>query len=257
MAIDAEILGYQPLAPARHRAAEVSERIAADIREGRLPPGARLPTEHELALSLGVSRTVIREAVAALKADGLVITRQGAGAFVAADSTRVPFRIVPDAMSLIDVIHVMELRLATEVEAAAFAAERGKPDQFASLASALDDIDRAIDQGSSAVLEDFAFHLTIAAASGNPMFERFLTFLGHHVIPRQHARAAQTAPDERVSYLMKIQQEHRAIVAAVTARDSLEARRAMRAHLANSLQRQRNILSIKDNASGARGTATV
>ena len=58
-------------------------RLSADIRGGRLAPGARLPTEQALTPALGVSRTVVREAVAALRADGLVVTRRGSGAYVA------------------------------------------------------------------------------------------------------------------------------------------------------------------------------
>ena len=61
-------------------------QITADITSGRLKPGARLPTEQELIAATGVSRTVVREAVAALRADGLVVTRQGVGAFVAETS---------------------------------------------------------------------------------------------------------------------------------------------------------------------------
>lgn len=91
-----------PLKPQRNRTAEVSERIAALITSGKLQPGARLPTEAELMEAMGVSRTVVREAVAALKADGLVLTRQGAGAFVASDAARMPFRIDPDSLSSID-----------------------------------------------------------------------------------------------------------------------------------------------------------
>ena len=56
-------------------------RLEDEIVSGRLNPGARLPTEHQMMVSFGVSRTVVREAVAALKSDGLVITRQGSGAF--------------------------------------------------------------------------------------------------------------------------------------------------------------------------------
>ena len=62
-----------------------------------MPPGAQLPTEQELIAATGVSRTVVREAVAALRAEGLVITRQGVGAFVA-DNARRPFRIDVDEL---------------------------------------------------------------------------------------------------------------------------------------------------------------
>ena len=64
------------------------ERLSAEILSGRLAPGARLPTEQDLIATTGVSRTVVREAIAALRAEGLVLTRQGAGAFVAEGSRR-------------------------------------------------------------------------------------------------------------------------------------------------------------------------
>src|SRR2546427_2739020 len=80
-----------PLAP-RSLTADLVERLTAEITRGKLAPGSRLPTEQEMALAHGVSRTVVREAVAALRADGLVNVRQGVGAFVAGNVRR-PFRI--------------------------------------------------------------------------------------------------------------------------------------------------------------------
>ena len=127
-----------PLRPGRNLAEEVVARIAREIRGGRLAPGTRLPTERRLMQAMGVSRTVVREAVAALRAEGLVTTRQGSGAFVAADTSRVPFRIDPDGLSSIgDVLEVMELRLAIEVEAAALAAARMTPESLAPIGKAL------------------------------------------------------------------------------------------------------------------------
>src|SRR5262245_54232947 len=115
----------RPLPPVRNLTDEVIERIKKEILAGRLAPGARLPTEQELMRALGVSRTVVREAVAALRADGLITTRQGSGAYVASDVSRVPFRIDPEGLSSIeDGLEVMELMLAIEVEAAARAAQR-------------------------------------------------------------------------------------------------------------------------------------
>src|SRR6195952_5517223 len=75
----------RPLDPVRRRTEEVVERIAAQITEGQLTAGARLPTEQAMMAAMGVSRTVVREAIAALRARGLVNTRQGAGAFVTGD----------------------------------------------------------------------------------------------------------------------------------------------------------------------------
>src|SRR6516164_11319657 len=114
----------RPLPPPRSLTGELVARVADDITSGKIAPGSRLPTEQELIAATGVSRTVVREAVAALRAEGLVVTRQGVGAFVA-ETPRRPFRIeTGDLQSLRDVIQVMELRTGVEVEAAGLAAER-------------------------------------------------------------------------------------------------------------------------------------
>src|SRR6187455_2965300 len=99
----------QPLDAPRRLTAELVARLTADITSGKLAPGARLPTEQEMIAATGVSRTVIREAVAALRADRLVITRQGVGAFVP-ENARPPLRIAFDRLSpLRAVLEVMEL----------------------------------------------------------------------------------------------------------------------------------------------------
>src|SRR5215813_7084968 len=136
------------LAPSRHLTEEVVDQIASEIVRGRLSPGSRLPTEQELMATFGVSRTVVREAISALRSEGLVVTRQGSGAYVAADASRVPFRIdARDSESIADVLKVMELRLAVEVEAAALAAQRAGPQQVAGIGRALAEIERAIARG--------------------------------------------------------------------------------------------------------------
>ena len=235
----------RPLAATHKLSRGLFEQLAEQIKSGRLAPGARLPTEHALTRAARVSRTVVREAVAALKADGLVITRQGAGAFVASDRARVPFRIDPDGLSSIaDVISVMELRLAVEIEAAALAAERANAQHLRGIEKALADIDRAIRRGEAAISEDFALHRAIAEATANPHYAEFLRFLGRHVIPRQSVRATVTTGDEQTAYLKRIQTEHRQIAAAIRARDSAAARRTMRMHLGNSLMRYRSLAKL-------------
>lgn len=191
--------------------------------------------------ALGVSRTVIREAVSALRAEGLVISRQGAGVFVA-NASSFPFRISLEGLSSIeDVLHVMELRLAIEVEAAALAAERATPGQAANMEAALEAIDAAIEKGEFAVREDFAFHRAVAAASGNPKFCKFLEFLGRHIIPRQSIRGSLDGPSDQERYLRRIQREHARIHQAIRCGDAPAARRAMRLHLNRSLSRYRRL----------------
>lgn len=236
--------------PANNLAEQVMARLSADIRGGRLAPGARLPTEQALTSELGVSRTVVREAVAALRADGLVVTRRGSGAYVA-DPAAGPFRIAaPGAAALSDVLDVMELRLAVEVEAAALAAERASRKQVAAIRAAWRSVDTALQRGEGAVAEDFALHRAIAEATGNRQFPGFLAYLGSHVIPRQSVRLSIDTPAERRAYLERIQAEHSRIVTAIGVGDPAEARRAMREHLTRSLERYRTL--AKGKKSGRR-----
>jgi DNA-binding FadR family transcriptional regulator len=230
---------FRRIAPPRGLTREVVDRIAADIRGGRLEPGARLPTEQAMIAQLGVSRTVVREAIAALRAQGLVTTRQGVGAFVTDGAMRTPFRLESEGLrSIAEVLHVMELRTGVEIEAAGLAAERAQPAHLEEIAAALDAIDRAIGQGELGVIEDFGFHRAIAEATGNPQFPRFLEFLGRYIIPRQSVRVQ--APGER-GYLEKIQTEHRAIFEAIRAGSVGSARAAMRRHLLRSRERYRRL----------------
>ena len=229
---------------------ELAARLAADITSGKLPPGARLPTEQELIAATGVSRTVVREAVAALRAEGLVLTRQGVGAFVA-DSARRPFRIEPNEVkSIREVIEVMELRTGIEIEAAGLAAERASTADVQKIGVAYEAVEQAIARGESGVDQDFAFHCSIARATGNPKFLRFLEYLGHLIIPRQTVNLA-SGPETRTAYLKTFQKEHRVILNAIRSKAVAQARAAMRRHLLNSRKRYRKLAAQLERVAAA------
>src|SRR5579864_8054862 len=176
----------RPLDAPRSRSAEVADRLAEQIVSGKLPMGAKLPSEQEMMRGMGVSRTVVREAVAALRARGLVITRQGAGAFVDRAAGRQPYAIDPDGLGSLDsVLDILELRMAVESEAAAIASERATAAQIKAIGDAHRVFSRTISGGDRAIKEDFAFHEAIAAATQNSRFVEFLDFLGRLIIPRQ------------------------------------------------------------------------
>ena len=226
------------LSPALNRTQQLAQRLAAEIRSGRLLPGSRLPTEQELSAETGVSRTVVREAVAALRADGLVTTRQGLGAFVASDVQRWPFRIdANDLKSVSDVLQVIELRMSLEIEASGLAAERHDSDDLAKIEKALTAINSQIESGDSAVDADFQFHLAIFNAAKNRYFPQLLQFLGHFIIPRQMIHMGKESDGQRHRYLHRIQSEHVAMFEAIRARNPAVARKAARRHLSNALNR--------------------
>jgi GntR family transcriptional regulator, transcriptional repressor for pyruvate dehydrogenase complex len=232
----------RPLGPPRNRTAEVVDRLAREIGSGRIAPGARLPTEQAMTVALGVSRTVVREAVAALRAQGLVTTRQGLGAFVATDARRRPFQIDPEGLkSIAAVVNLMELRLAVEVETAGLAAERATAKAMRAITRALSAIDRAIARDEPAIDEDYGFHRSIAEATGNGQFAQFLEYLGRFIIPRQSIRVTASRPSDPRAYLETIQGEHRKIHDTIRDRDSASARAAMREHLLNGRERYRKL----------------
>src|SRR5690348_1593713 len=221
----------RPLAQDAKLSRRLFEQLAEQIKSGRLAPGERLPTEQALTRAAKVSRTVVREAVAALRAEGLVITRQGVGAFVSAEPQRAPFRIEPEHLDSLDnVLNVMELRLGVEIESAGLAAERATRAQVRAIGAALHALDQAIAAGRAAVDEDIGFHRAIAEATANPEFARFLQFIGRHLIPRRTVSGLPERMGGQRAYLALIQEEHRRIYDAIAAAEPKAAREAMRRH---------------------------
>ena len=234
----------RPLGTPKSLSSGVVDRLAEQIMSGQLPVGAKLPSEQEMMRGMGVSRTVVREAVAALRARGLVITRQGAGAFVDRDAGRQPYAIDPEGLgSLESVLDILELRMAVESEAAAIASERATPSQTKAIGEALRVFSRAITSGERAIKEDFAFHQAIAAATQNSRFAEFLEYLGRLIIPRQSIRSFEGAPEGPRQYLGRIEKEHEAILQAIGAHSPKKARDAMRGHLLKSRERYRELAS--------------
>lgn len=227
-----------PLAPARNRTHDVVERIAGEIRAGKLAAGDRLPTEQEMVAAFKVSRTVVREALAALKADGLVTTRQGSGAYVANVTDLRPFRLRDEQLGAVESIaDVLELRLAVEVEAASLAAGRATASAVRRVVLAHGRFTKAVERGLEAIEEDIAFHGAIAAATGNPQFGRFLAFLGGFLIPRQRVNLRRLEPEAHRAYMASLVIQHGAIVEAIVGHDPVRAAAAMREHLARAVRR--------------------
>jgi DNA-binding FadR family transcriptional regulator len=178
-----------------------------------------------------------------LRARGLVVTRQGAGAFVSNDPRRQAYMIDPDGLgSIASVVEVMELRMAVEAEAAALAAERATAAHLKAIRQAQRQFTKVAARGERGVNEDFAFHDAIAIATQNSRFIEFLHFLGRLIIPRQSVRTFEDT-DELRAYMQKIEKEHQAIVEAIEARAPNKARELMRRHLINGRDRYRQLLT--------------
>lgn len=230
-----------PLAgPLRQEADRLSDRLAQRLAQqigtGALQPGARLPTEQQLALAHGVSRTVVREAVHQLKSLALVVSRQGSGVFVAPAPAHQPLAFDPRVLGSVEaVVHVVEVRRVLEGEMAALAAERATRSQVAGLRRALKAIDTAVAAGRDGVDEDLAFHRLIGEATGNPQFRLLLGFLSQYL--REGMRITRGNEARRTDFMQAVQLEHHAMVEAIAARDPAAARRCALEHILSGEQR--------------------
>lgn len=211
------------------------------IDSGELPPGARFPTEKAIMGSVGVSRTVVREAFARLAAQGLLISRRGSGAFVAENARYRAFQVAPEEMREVeDVVKLLEMRVALETEMAGLAAQRRTDEDLALLSDCLDRL-RANDDVDRAVEADVAFHAAIAQATHNEYYSRFMEFLGIRLVPRRSLYLRHQPGDLAPAYARTIHRDHEAIFSAIAAQDPARARRAARRHMEKSLERHRNL----------------
>lgn len=206
------------------------------IREGEIKAGEKLPTEQVIIQEKGVSRTVVREAMSRLQAEGLVETRHGIGTFVVDTSRSNDFQVDERTSgTLRDAIAIIELRQSLEVESAALAAERRTPEQLQAIRQALDTLN-ACPPGSDTAVADFEFHHQISLCTANSFFTDVMEQLGSSIIPRSRMQISNAhSPD----YLEILRREHEQIFAAIAHQDRDAARAAMRLHLSNSLDRLR------------------
>jgi DNA-binding FadR family transcriptional regulator len=210
------------------RATDALTRLVAG---GAYPAGARLPPEQELAARFGVSRTVVREAVARLKSGGLVESRQGSGVFVREPNLEMRFLLDPRAIraSAALVLEVVEVRRALESEAAALAAVRHTRAQLAEIRAALAAIAREEAAGKDGVRPDAELHRAIARASGNRHFPALWDFIGPLLDVAIRATRANEA--RRADFVSQVRAEHRALVDAIAHRDGPAARAAALRHM--------------------------
>ena len=214
----------------------VVDGLKDQILSGDLVPGAKLPSEAELIAAYGVSRTVVREAVSRLQAEGLVETFQGRGSFVLAVPEPSSFRLESSAIrSQHDVLAMVDFRIGVESEAAALAAARISPDVAAEVEAALARLAEAGHEG--AVEADFAFHRAVAAATGNRFYVDLLDSLGPMMIMLPRTRLGEEYSLSDAAHVDRVHREHAQVAAAVVAGDPETARAAMRVHLGNTRRR--------------------
>jgi DNA-binding FadR family transcriptional regulator len=207
---------------------EAIARIKEMIVSGLLPAGARLPREEDLAVQLGISRNSLREAVRALTAMRILISRQGDGTYV---SSLEPHLLLEELSFVADVSHgdsaaqLLEVRRLLEPQATALAAHRITDQGLAALRVILESSMKA-DSVEAFIEWDIAFHRAIVDTVGNPVLSLLLDTLSTHTQRVRIVRGAHLA-----TALESVHREHESILRALEAHDGQLAASAAMVHV--------------------------
>lgn len=233
---------YAPL----HREPTLANRATIQLQSLILnrafQPGDRLPSERELGERLGVSRTVVREALRTLSTKGLVEVRDGAGAYVRAPSTDLVSELLGICVSHMetgDVTsgNILEMRRILEIEMSGLAAERHGAADLVTLQRLLGLMARPGSSRPEWAKIDYEFHDAVAVASKNPLFPIVLRSISE-VLMRGRLMGVRL-PD----YQAKALHHHRNVYEAIRAGSSERARAAMADHLREAEQTMRRVLA--------------
>lgn len=220
------------LSAAKTLSAELADLILRHIREEKLAPGSHLGTELQLAKKYGISRTVVREAIGALRGLGVVATRQGTGVFVAQPDMRPILSKIFSHSAAADKgwRELASFRVVIELGALPLAVEHATDEQIARLAQLVEEMRMLVENAEGEpfalrhafVEKDLAFHELLFEAADSALATQFHQVLMDYFHQGEESFAM---PDRRVV------DEHNTIVQAITARDAGAAIRVMSAHL--------------------------
>ena len=210
-------------------------RIVEYITAHGMKVGDRLPSEGKLAEMFSVSRTIIREALVRLAADGITESRRGAGSYV---KNRPSDHLMAYAKTgnLSATLGTYEVRFVLEAEAARLAARRRSSQDMIDIEDALKKLRTVLLAGVPAHTEDMELHRRIVVATANPAFLAAFESLSGDVDSTMRAGVdiSRARPPDVIDAVMS---EHEMIVAAIRARDGDSAALAMRWHLSQGRKR--------------------
>ncbi len=215
---------------ARRLSEELADQLKSLIYRGILRPGDRLMSERELAQRFGVSRPVIREALNKLSVAGVVESKRGKGTFVKSPEAHEanPFAVFLEGED-INILHVLEVRLGLECNAAAFAAIRANEEDIRFMKKSLEAMWDDIQKGGLGHENDISFHMAVAYATKNPLQIRIMKYLYDLLFHSIRFNLEQLYKDKNNTEV--IMRHHTNIYEAIKSRDTERALSSMREHI--------------------------
>jgi GntR family transcriptional regulator, transcriptional repressor for pyruvate dehydrogenase complex len=224
----------ESLSPRPNLASDAARILERSIRDGSLAPGDRLPSETEIAKRLGVSRPVVREAIAYLRADGVVESRRGLGLFVSSQDT-LHLRTAEMEASPQAIMEFLEFRLGIEIETARLAAKRRTPQELLHIEAAFEEMRRLDAETKNSAEADLMFHAAIAQAAHNDLYRRIFQFLSKPLLNSIRSMRAREGTS-RAPVDLRLR-DHALILEGIRTRNPENASKAMRQHLGQTYVR--------------------
>jgi DNA-binding FadR family transcriptional regulator len=210
----------------------VAEQLGRLIERGEFPKHCRLPTEFEMCRRFGVSRPVVRAALAMLRERGVVSSTKGSGTVVLKGPEPGAAPRFPLIRTIADIEEYFEFRAVVEAEAARLAAHRHTPATLAVIEAAVAESEEIAAMGAAELSGDtnFRFHRAIAEATGNGFYTAAVAQLPNliGIGPVEVRIGGELDPRARMRVIIA---EHRAILAAIERREAERAAAEMRAHI--------------------------
>jgi GntR family transcriptional regulator, transcriptional repressor for pyruvate dehydrogenase complex len=216
---------------------EIARTLLAYLLSGKVLPGERIPSERKLSETLGVGRSVVREALKSLTVLGLIDVRQGDGTYLKrTDSDLLPqaieWGLLLGAKRTTDLV---EARHYLEVLLAGLAAERRDEGALAEMRRQVKVMEKSRNPDQF-VAADIAFHFAIATAAGNQSLLQIMRSV-RGLLQVWISRVMHSPGASRPTW-----EEHAAVLHAIEARDAAAAERAMEAHMAGATKRLQQTL---------------
>lgn len=213
----------------------VYDGIVELIATGQFALNSRLPSEAKLSAMFNASRPVVREALARLREDAVIISRQGSGSYVRRRPDLAVLQLNPIG-SIADVQRCFEFRTGLEPAAAALAALRWEAEDMRRIDAAMEALENCLKHGVLGAEEDNQLHEAIADATQNHYHASVQRLLRPHIAAGMSISRSLSLrrPEARIR---QVQDEHVAIVDAIRRRDPAAAREQMETHILNARRR--------------------
>jgi DNA-binding FadR family transcriptional regulator len=230
-------MAVRPLKPIKKESVRVQvfRQLRDQVLRRTWAPGSKIPSEHELSRTMGVSRVSIREGIQHLVSLGILETRHGEGTFVRELGGEIYFNSLIPLMALdeTDIFHVLEYRRIIEKGTAALAAERAIDQDLAEMEAVYERMLRSQGDVADFARADLEFHLAVAKATGNSVLIKVNNVLRSVLSVSMENIVSTLGMRDGLHY-------HRLLIEAVRSRNASEAERLMEEHVVRTIERLRS-----------------